>query len=284
MKGFENFKPHHLPLEADHVHGNKGVGRVFLLPGSDGRALRIGERLKDRQVLPSDRRHNVYLGRFESESGSADIGTVATGMGCPSLDIIVSELIAMGARRFIRVGTSGSLQPKRVKAGHLVIATAAVRDEGASDRYVTRDYPAVAHADVAAALEEAAYRLGHGARVFKGVIHSKDSLFAREMGYGPRDDQNERYMAELRRMGVLASEMEAAHLFILSDVYSAEVICGTGETDPLRVVKSGAVLAIIGDESAFASPDLARGTETLAIDTALEGAIELVNQDLKART
>lgn len=279
MKGFENFKPHHLPLKAEHVTGNDGVGRVFLLPGSDGRALRIGEHLTDTQVLPSDRRHNVYLGRFESGAGSVDVGAVATGMGCPSLDIIVTELIAMGARRFIRVGTSGSLQPQTVKAGHLVIATAAVRDEGVSDRYITKDYPAVAHGDVITALERAAQTLGYTDRVFRGVIHSKDSLMAREMGFGPLAQENRDYMERLRHMGVLASEMEAAHLFILSDVYSSEVLPMAGGKDPSNVVKSGAVLAIIGDESAFATPEVAQKTETQAIDTALEGAAQLIKGD-----
>jgi uridine phosphorylase len=51
----------------------------------------------------------------------AQVGICATGMGCPSVDLIVTELIMLGGRRFFRVGTCGSLQPKLIRYGDLVV-------------------------------------------------------------------------------------------------------------------------------------------------------------------
>jgi uridine phosphorylase len=267
--------PHHIAITAEHAAGNDGAGRVFLLPGSDGRARRIGERFLDTTVVGSDRQLNVSLGRLEVSGRSVDVGTVATGMGCPSVDIVVTELISLGVRRFIRVGTAGSLRPREVPAGSLVIATAAVRDEGASDRYVCPEYPAVADPAVIAALEEAARSSGHAARTFSGVVHSKDSLFARELGHGPRRELNHRYMAELEAIGVLATEMEAAHLFVLAKVHGPEPTPLTG-LDRSTAVQAGAVLAIIGDDQPFAGDEVIAATENAAIEVALGAAARLV--------
>ena len=268
--------PHHLSIAPEHVAGNDGRGRVFLLPGSDGRACRIGEHLADHRVIPSPRQLNVHLGRMELEDGrGADVGVVATGMGCPSLDIVATELIHLGARVLVRVGTSGSLQPEQVRAGDLVIATAAVRDEGTSDSYADRGFPAVADTEVVRALERAARAAGHGARTYRGLLHTKDSLFAREMGQGPRAEANRRFIAEMEALGVLASEMEAAHLFVLGHVHSRRVAPLDSEPTADRV-RTGALVAVIGDDTAFAEPERVAAAEEAAIEVALRAAVELV--------
>ena len=112
---------------------------------------------------------------------SVDAAAVSTGMGCTSLNVIVTELIALGARQLLRVGTSGSVVPAVVRVGDLVIATAGVRDEGASDRYFGREYPAVGHFDWIFALHRAALGLGYGDRTYMGVVHAKDSLCANSL-------------------------------------------------------------------------------------------------------
>jgi len=266
---------HHLNIGAEHTVGNGGDGRLFFLPGSDGRARRLSERFVHRQVIASDRQLNVYLGQLEAGGLPVDVGAVATGMGCPSVDIVLTELITQGARHFIRVGTAGSLQPGEVPAGSLVIATAAVRDEGTSGAYVCTEYPAVADARVVRALESAAQRCGHAEHTFSGVVHSKDSLFAREFGMGPRRQRNLDYMAELEAMGVLATEMETAHLLILSYVHPSTAT-PLSEEHPGGIIRSGAVLAVIGDDRPFAGKDLVAETEAAAVEVALAGAVELL--------
>lgn len=271
----EKFTPHHLPLSEKHVRGNGDHGRVFFLPGSDGRARRIGQRFNGLEVLESERQHNVYLGQIQASDLTVDAAALSSGMGCPSLNIVLSELILLGAQNFIRVGTSGSVSPDVVRAGSLVIATAGVRAERASDLYVTRSYPAVGHADVIAALERAALNLGHGDNTYKGIVHAKDSLYAAEFGHGPRHRKNNEMMEELRAMGVLASDMETSHLFIVSDVHSSAILPIAAPVSPDKTVRSGCILAVVGDDDPFAAEEVVRQTEEAAIDVALEAALEL---------
>ena len=65
------------------------------------------------------------------------------GIGGPSTAIAVEELSAIGAHTFIRVGTSGIMQPTMTE-GDFVIATGAIRDEGTSHQYLPAAFPAVA--------------------------------------------------------------------------------------------------------------------------------------------
>ncbi len=265
---------HHLPITTEHVRGNGGRGRLFFLPGSDGRARRIGERFTGLEIHQSERQHNVYLGQLSADDVAVDVAAISTGMGCASLHIILTELILLGARLFIRVGTAGSLQPKQVRAGSLVIATAAVRDEGTSDRIAVCQYPAVGDLGIIAHLETAARALGYGDRTYKGIVQSKNALYALELGHGPRRPHNEAHMAELRALGVLASDMETSHLFVLTDAHSTEIAPITQTSH--SVLRAGAILAVVGDDEPYAEPELMRETEAAAIAVALRSATELL--------
>lgn len=76
--------------------------------------------------------------------------------GGPSTAIAVEELAAIGgADTFIRVGSTGAIQPG-IEIGDLIIAKAAVRLDGTSKQYVRVEYPAVADLEVTLALIEAA--------------------------------------------------------------------------------------------------------------------------------
>lgn len=269
------FTPHHMSITADDIAGNGGIGRYILLPGSDGRAAQIAERFRDVTVAEHSRRHNFYRGTLDVDGRSIDVGVIATGMGCPSVDIIVSELIKLGARRFLRVGTAGSLQPKRIPIGSIVIASAAVRDEGATRLYMPLEVPALASPSMVAAAQKACETCGC-ARPVTGIVHTKDSLFARELEAGPRAMENERFMKLLRASGVVASEMETAMLFTLAQVYSQQFREEGRDGD----VEAGTVLGIIGDESAFGTPAQAASTTELAVSVGLETMKERAREDL----
>ena len=267
----KKFKPHHITASEADFKGNDGVGRYVLLPGSDGRAKVISERFTDVTVRMSSRGHNVYLGTIEGHEGKVDVAVVASGMGCPSLDIIVTECIKLGASRFLRVGTAGSLQPDVIRPPSLILATGAVRDEGTSRTYAPVEVPALASPEWIHALEKAAANLGLEDEVYEGPIHSKDSLFAREFGQGPMAEENTRYMERLAALGVLASEMEAAHLFVLGAVHG-NPIAPLSDRDLRREgILTGCVLGVIGDHKRFASKATAEKAVNHAIDLALEG-------------
>ncbi len=262
----DNFKPHHLCATRADLAGNGELGRYVLLPGSDGRAEELSAYFDDVKVLESPRRHNLYLGTMTVEGQSIDVAAVASGMGCPSLDIIVNELVALGVRRILRVGTAGALHP-RVKVGELVVGTGGVRDEHTSSMYAPLEFPALAGLPWILAAQEVLRSNSPGTRVHFGVVHSKDSLFAREFHWGPRAQENRDYMALLSRSGALASEMESSHLFVLGQTWTAEL---TRKEDlPENHVHTGAVLAIIGDEESFAPAEIAAMTVESAIQFSL---------------
>ncbi len=130
----------------------------------------IAEYFDEPRQVAYHREYNVYTGTLLGEK----VSVCSTGIGCPSTAIAVEELAAIGADTFIRVGTSGPVQPF-IEAGDLVITWAAVRDEYASQQYLPLAFPAVAGADVALALRTAARR--RGGRYPVGVSHSKVSFF-----------------------------------------------------------------------------------------------------------
>ncbi|KAF4667022.1 hypothetical protein FOL47_003812 [Perkinsus chesapeaki] len=237
-----NFKANHVTVTHEHCLGNGGLGRFWILPGSRDRAKQIAETyFHDLQVIASPRGHDGYIGKFDGADGTVvDIGVISTGMGAPSVDIIVTEMIKLGAKVLVRVGTAGAMQ-KTLSIGDIVIATGAVRDEGTTRHYMPLEFPALGSATVVTAMCNAAQRqleedddkLEDGAQWIydAGPVHTKDSLMAREFKFGPYGPEHKRYMEVLEDLGCLASEMEVAMLFSLAQVYG---------------VKVGCVLAIIG--------------------------------------
>jgi uridine phosphorylase len=266
---------HHLELDAAKLAGNGGIGRYLLLPGSADRAARIAERFVDLEILANRRRLDVHLGRLVHEGVSIDVAAIPTGMGCPSVDIVVGELLGAGARRCLRVGTAGSLLAD-VKLGDVVVASGAVRDESASDAYTDPRFPAMSDPLWVEALSVAARELGIDERVHVGIVHSKDSFFGREFGHGPDGARNKAYMDRLAGAGVVASEMEAAHLFVLGAVFQK----GSRSVATLRSsrshVRCGAVCAIVGDTVAgIASLAEEQAAEERLIGLALRGVVSL---------
>ena len=276
------FVPHHLSATASDLAGNGGRGRYLLLPGSPGRARALGERFDGHQVRPHPRGHDFHLGTLSSPHGPIDVAAVSTGMGAPSLEIIATELFLLGGRRFLRVGTSGSLQPDRVHASDFVVATAAVRDEGASRTYAPAEFPAVASPATVLAGVRAARALG--LRHHAGVVHSKDAFYAREFGHGPLAAEHAAYRAMLTGMGTLASEMEASMLFTLRGHFEHQVrragaLKGALKNqveNGLEPVLAGAVFLIIGEDHEYTdrATELAQATERL-IDLGLETVRQL---------
>lgn len=269
-----------MSASAEDLQGNGGIGRYLLLPGSNGRAKAIAERFSDVQVREHPRGHDLYIGTIAREGRTIDVGSISTGMGCPSLDIIVNELFHLGGRRFLRVGTCGSLQPKWLRAGSLVVATAAVRDEATSRNYVPVEVPAVASLDMLWAARTAVEAASLTERAHFGVVHCKDSLFAREFGAGPMAHANAEYMRMLEEAGTLASEMESSQLFTLASLFDRQLRQHGDTNDPTHRVHAGAVLAVIGDDAAFGAKDVAAKTVDAAIDLALEAVIALASREM----
>ena len=273
-------KAHHLEIGREEIAGNGGLGRYIFLPGSPDRAARIAQRFDEATAVANRRGLSVQLGSIEHEGQRVDVAAVPTGMGCPSLDIIVGELLQLGARRFLRIGTSGSLQ-SHIRSGDVVVASAAVRDEGTSNAYSPPEFPAVADPVMVELLCVAARRMGLGDRTHCGVVHSKDSFFGREFAVGPRAEANQAYMKLLTDNGILASEMESAHLFVLGAVAmgnGGEGGCGTSASRSRTrevVVRCAAVDAVVSDHQGFTALEEEQAAEERMLDLAVAGMLDL---------
>jgi len=104
------------------------VAERVLLPGDPGRALRLAQQLLSE---PKMLNHNRGLWGYTGAAGDGEPMTIqSTGLGGPSAAIVVHELIALGARRLVRVGTCGALA--QLPLGSLVIAETVEARDGAS--------------------------------------------------------------------------------------------------------------------------------------------------------
>ena len=90
-----------------HLRPHADVAERVLLPGDPGRALRLAQQLLDAPLMLN---HNRGLwGYTGAAADGAPLTIQSTGMGGPSAAIVIEELIALGARRLVRVGTCGAL-------------------------------------------------------------------------------------------------------------------------------------------------------------------------------
>lgn len=206
-------KQYHIQCEAGDV------GRYVILPGDPGRCEAIAALFDEPRFVARNREFTTYTGTLLGEK----VSVCSTGIGGPSAAIALEELTAIGADTFVRVGTCGGIALE-VQAGDVVVATGAVRYEHTSLEYAPLEYPAVPDFDVTLALRGASLDLGY--RTHVGVVQCKDSF------YGQHSPEKSPVSYELlqkweawRRLGVKASEMESAALFVAAN--ALHVRCGS---------------------------------------------------------
>jgi DeoD family purine-nucleoside phosphorylase len=214
-----------------HIRAEPGdYAEACLLPGDPLRAKYIAETFFDDPVLRNEERGMLgYTGSFEGKQVSVQ----STGMGCPTAAIVTEELIQLGVKRLLRVGTCGGLQPD-MALGDLIVAVTAVASDQTAVKLVNFE-PHVPTADwsLVHGAVHAAKELGKPVRV--GPIVSSD-LF-----YNPDDGQYERWS----QRGILAVEMEAAALFTVGALRKVESGCLLTVSD---IVVEGEFKRISDDE------------------------------------
>lgn len=240
--------PQHITISSKQIEGNQSIGRYIFLTGSNDRARAISQHFSEVEIITNPRHHDFYQGKLIRGSDYIDVAAISTGMGGPSADIIINELLMLGACRLLRVGTAGSLQTSTIKTGDIVVATGAVRDDKASWDYIYKEYPAIASFEYLSAIKRAEKLVSRQlSNVHYGLVHSKSSFYAREIHYSLLTE-NENYMAVMKKSGVLATEMECAQLFTLSSLNLVHA--------ERQLVHAGAILAIVGDDEAFSDNQL----------------------------
>jgi purine-nucleoside phosphorylase len=235
-----------------HLRAEAGdYAPLVLLPGDPNRARRISERFdagSARQVND----HRGLLG-FTGTYRSHPVSVQTSGMGTPSMSIVVEELLRLGARRLIRVGTCGGIA-KGLRTGELVIATAACPVDGATATYLHGEpYAPAADFALTRALVDAAEAADLTTRT--GLVASVDAF------YNPDPDYAQRW----RDRGVLALEMEASALFYLAARDGVQAACALTVSDVLDVDQTA-------EETYLPLDELDRAVDQM-IEVALEAGI-----------
>jgi len=188
-------------VEPIHLRPTAALAERVLLPGDPGRALALAQSLLQ---TPRMFNHHRGLWGYTGEAPDDEPLTIqATGMGGPSAAIVLAELIALGARRAIRVGTCGALAPG-LELGELLIARESICADGTSRALGAGERVAADGALTDALIERAPSAPA-------GTIVSVDLFYGGE---------------ELSGAGeALAVEMEAATLFALGARAEVSVAC-----------------------------------------------------------
>lgn len=208
---FEEGKQYHIECKPGDLKG------PVILPGDPERARRIAETWEEFKEIAAHRQYYSYTGKVHG----VPISVTSTGIGTPACEIAITELLNIGCDTFIRVGSTGAIQPG-LELGDLIINTAAVKMEGSSKYYVPADYPASAHYEVVLALIEACEVLGFTYHL--GVAASSSSFYLGQGRPGYKDykiSKTDKIVPDLQKMGVMNLEMEASHIFTLGQIYGA---------------------------------------------------------------
>jgi DeoD family purine-nucleoside phosphorylase len=199
-----------------HLHADPGdYAPLVLLPGDPNRATLIAARfdggLGAARLVNDNRGMLGYTGTVDGRPVSVQ----STGMGAPSIAIVVEELLRLGARQLVRVGTTGALRAD-IGLGELIIATASTPTDGATATFMGgAPYAPAADFALTDALVHAAERLNVPFHV--GPIATID-VFSH---YHP--DPN--FVKPWRDAGALAVEMEASVLFYLAATRGVQAAC-----------------------------------------------------------
>ncbi|WP_159715001.1 uridine phosphorylase [Blochmannia endosymbiont of Camponotus nipponensis] len=251
----------HLGLQIGDLQG----ATLAILPGDPNRVKKIALLMDQPEYISSYR-------EFTTWSASIDDNRVivcSTGIGGPSTSVVVEELSQLGIRIFLRVGTAGAIQ-KYIKTGDLLIVTAAVRCDGASQHFAPLEFPAVADLSCTMALIEAAKKIG--IKPYSGVTVSSDTFYPGQERYdtfsGRVIQKLSGSMEEWKKMGVMSYEMESATLLTM---------CLT------QGLQAGVVTGIIINRTQKEIPNvsLIHHAENMAIRVVIEGARILMHTSNK---
>ena len=211
----------HLGLTKSMLQG----ATIAIVPGDPGRVKKIADLMDDAIFLANNREFTTYLAFV---NGTAVV-ICSTGIGGPSVSIAVEELAQLGIRSFLRVGTTGAIQP-HINVGDIIITQAAVRLDGASLHFAPMEFPAVSDYYATTALVNAC--IDQGITPHIGVTASSDTFYPGQERYDtvvkrvtPRFKDS---LTEWQNMGVLNYEMEASTLFTMCLANGWQAACVAG--------------------------------------------------------
>jgi len=191
------------------------IGEYVLLPGDPARSDRVAKYLDNAELKGNNREHRTFTGTYKG----VRISVTSTGMGCPSAAIAAEELINIGAKTLIRIGSSAALDP-RIAIGDLMISTASMKNEGTSKFYVPNRFPAVPDFEFTHELIRTAQEMleGTGEKVYIGVSSTDDAFYG----------ETPEFIEKLRKLKIMNIEMEASALYTIGHLRDVRTACICG--------------------------------------------------------
>lgn len=177
-----------------------GLPQRALVVGDPNRVLAIGELLTDCREIADRREYRSIVGSWNGQQ----IIVASHGVGGPGAICLFQELADGGVREFLRLGTTGALQPG-IEDGDLVIAEACVRDDGVTGQLIPDTYPAYSTPETVIALQRAATR--REVRSHRGVVWTRAAFYPDIVDLG---------LEGYQKAGVLAIEMELSTLLVFA--------------------------------------------------------------------
>ncbi len=207
-----------LTTPTPHISAKPGdFGKTVLMPGDPLRSKFIAENFLENPVLVNNVRGvQGYTGYYQG----VKVSVMASGMGMPAIGIYSHELYnAYGVENIIRVGSAGAIQ-EHIRLYDLVIAQGACTDSNfAAQFHLPGTFAPIASFDLLTAAVEAAK--ANGAVYHIGNINSSDVFYGDHAGVPEGLDS----VYALKKMGVLALEMEAAALYMNAARYGKRALC-----------------------------------------------------------
>ena len=194
-----------------HINAkNDAFADSILLPGDPLRAKFIADTFFEKNEEVTNVRN--ILG-FTGEYKGKRISVMGTGMGIPSISIYAKELITeYNVKSLIRVGSSGSIAD-HLELGDIVVGVGASTDSGVNrSRFFNADFSATASWELLHSFVHTAESMGKKVHV--------GNIFSGDLFYDPREETFE----IMRKMGILAVEMEAAGLYGVASEYGAKAL------------------------------------------------------------
>lgn len=249
----------HLGLTKAMLKGAK----IAIVPGDPARSERIAKQMDNAEFLASTREFTSWLGYLDNEA----VVVCSTGIGGPSVSICVEELAQLGVRIFLRIGTTGAIQP-HINVGDILISTGAVRLDGASKHFAPLEYPAVADFSCTNSLFAAAKEKGISPYV--GITASSDTFYPGQERYDTFTGKIYRHfrgsLQQWQELNVMNFEMESATLFTMCSALG---------------LKAGMVAGVIVNRTQQEIPNLEtiHATEERAVSVVVDAARKLIKTE-----
>ena len=201
-----------------HISAKPGdFARTVLMPGDPLRSKFIAETFLENPVLVNNVRGvQGYTGYYKG----VRVSVMASGMGMPAIGIYSHELYnGYGVENIIRVGSAGSIQ-EHIRLYDLVLGQGACTDSGwAKQHHLPGTFAPIA--DFTLLTEAVKAAEAHGAVYHVGNINSSDTFYGDHVDVPEGLDE----VYGLKKMGVMAIEMEAAALYMNAARYGKRALC-----------------------------------------------------------